>query len=1093
MLLQVALVIILLFVTNIIFEGLQGRPIWNDKDGWVILAGCLMILLSYALLRAGFYRPGAILYIATAAAVPLIAPFVADPNAEIGLLATAIIPIFLTSLVFSYRWTLGVLVAIVAIAALRLTTASLPASRVGTGYALLVIIAVTGALVLIFRGHFGGLERDRLAQIRIKEEAIAQSEGRLRALMTNSMDMIMVVDNKGKPRLVFGAYERLLGHTAEEILAAAQPEGIHPEDAARVNELLARLARNPGATARVEWRQLHDDGRVLRLEAIASNCLQVPGVAGIVVNIRDITERADAEAELRESEHRFRLIVETAPDAIYFADSAGRIIEVNGAGCAQLGRTREQLLSMRIQDIVDPSAIPHLRRMLAQEGGEQTIYFESLLVRADGTRVPVELAVRQVMFHGNPAMMGFVRDITARREAAALQAAVYEIAEATSEKHDLRSLFGRIHSIIAELMPARNLYVALANWGAGTLSFPYFVDEVDANPGTRPLSKGLTEYVLMTGTPLLTDPERIRAMEQSGEIMPMGAESIDWMGVPLSIGETTMGVLAVQTYTEGERYTTSHLAILEYVSHQVAMAVHRKQAEDSLREQRQAIDAIVETSKDWIWAIDARGVHSYSNPAVREILGYAPEKIIGKSAELFLHEDDRELGLRTMRECAETRTGWSRLLLRWRHRDGSYRTIESSAVPDIDARGEFAGFRGVDRDVTERVAAEAERARLQDQLQQAMKMEAIGRLAGGIAHDFNNMLTGIIGNISLALMEMSPADPLAGTLAEVNRAAESAVALVRQLLAFSRKQIIEPKRMDMNELIERLRAMLVRLIGEDVTLRVTRGGPRAIIMADQGQMEQVLVNLAVNARDAMPEGGILSIETAAVKLDDAYCAGHAQARPGWHVLLTVTDTGHGMSAEVKKHLFEPFFTTKPVGSGTGLGLSTIYGAVTQAGGSIEVHSEEGRGTTFCIYLPSVEGEAAAAIREDRLSKLAGGTETVLLVEDDDIARDFVLKVLRKLGYTVIHAANGEEAIRTMRDFSGPLHLLMTDVVMPGMNGRQLAETLLRMHPSTKVMFTSGYAADIIEDHGVGAKGAGFLGKPYSPGALAKKLRELLDS
>ena len=314
--------------------------------------------------------------------------------------------------------------------------------------------------------------------------------------------------------------------------------------------------------------------------------------------------------------------------------------------------------------------------------------------------------------------------------------------------------------------------------------------------------------------------------------------------------------------------------------------------------------------------------------------------------------------------------------------------------------------------------AEAEKEKLQAQLVQAMKMEAVGRLAGGVAHDFNNILTAIIGNVSLAHMKLSPSDPAAAMLAEANKAAERAATLTQQLLAFSRKQIIEPKVLNLNDLISDLNAMLVRLIREDIELRIHPGKDLGAVKVDVGQFQQVLVNLVVNARDAMPDGGKIVIETSNAELDDAYCAGRPYVTPGRFVMVAVSDTGHGMSEEVKSHIFEPFFTTKAKGSGTGLGLATAYGAVKQAGGSIEVYSEVGSGTTFRIYLPRVEEEASKLVREDPPQKLPGGTETVLLVEDEDIVRNMAVRVLDELGYKVLQASNGEEAIALSRGHGG---------------------------------------------------------------------------
>jgi PAS domain S-box-containing protein len=391
-----------------------------------------------------------------------------------------------------------------------------------------------------------------------------------------------------------------------------------------------------------------------------------------------------------------------------------------------------------------------------------------------------------------------------------------------------------------------------------------------------------------------------------------------------------------------------------------------------------------------------------------------------------------------------------------------------------------------------RLLSLAKRRQVEAQLQHAMKMEAVGRLAGGVAHDFNNLLTGVLGNLSLALMDLDPQHPVRGYLDEASRAAENAAALVRQLLAFSRKQIVEPRVFDLNELLANTPRLLERLIGEDVELRVFPLPGPAHVKADPGQIEQVLVNLSVNARDAMPRGGRLTIETSVVALDAEYCKRHLEARPGPYVMLAASDNGVGISEEVRPRLFEPFFTTKPAGRGTGLGLATAYGIIKQAGGSIEVYSEVGHGTTFKIYLPQVDETAAAQAASLGEGELSRGSETVMIVEDDQIVRGVARAALERLGYRVLQASNGAEALRLADQTPGRIDLLMTDVVMPGMNGRELAERLQTLRPDLKVLFASGYTENVVVHHGVVEAGVHFLAKPYVPSGLARKVRQVLD-
>jgi len=422
---------------------------------------------------------------------------------------------------------------------------------------------------------------------------------------------------------------------------------------------------------------------------------------------------------------------------------------------------------------------------------------------------------------------------------------------------------------------------------------------------------------------------------------------------------------------------------------------------------------------------------------------------------------------------------------------GTQKVVQAILYPVRDTGGALREVILVHVDRTERTRAEAESHRLQEQLQQAMKMEAVGRLAGGIAHDFNNLLTAIAGNTELAAAGLDPAHPVRPHLDEISRAADSAAALTRQLLAFSRRQIIEPRVINLNDLVGHLRMMLARLLGEDVDLQTSLAEPLDSVKVDPGQFEQVLVNLAVNARDAMPDGGRLVIETANRELDGEYCAGHPQAQPGRYVLLAVSDTGHGMSEEVKRRVFEPFFTTKPMGRGTGLGLATIFGIVKQASGAIELYSEVGLGTSFKIYLPRVEAAPERLAGHAPLREVAHGTETVLLVEDNQSVRALARTLLSRLGYTVCEASNGREAIELAQGRRGRIDLLLTDVVMPGMNGREMAERLVALHPEMKVLFTSGYTENVIVHHGVLEENLNFIGKPYTMQALSEKIRAVL--
>ena len=419
-------------------------------------------------------------------------------------------------------------------------------------------------------------------------------------------------------------------------------------------------------------------------------------------------------------------------------------------------------------------------------------------------------------------------------------------------------------------------------------------------------------------------------------------------------------------------------------------------------------------------------------------------------------------------------------------RDGRTITCHWYNTPLMDRGGNFIGLLSLADDITQR-------EQMEEQFRQAQKMEAFGQLAGGVAHDFNNLLTIINGYSDLLIQGLSRGDRSLGFLNEIRNAGERSATLTRQLLAFSRKQIVAPKILDLNAIVTDTEKMLRRLIGEDVQLATSLADGLGTIRADEGQLQQVLLNLAVNARDAMPQGGRLTIETHNVELAEEYCGIHSEVPPGPYVLLTVSDTGCGMTAEVKARLFEPFFTTKEVGKGTGLGLAVIHGVVKQAGGHVEVYSEPGVGTTFKVYLPRVGQPARSGTSMSAAEVPPHGSETILMVEDDEGVRLLTRHLLKGFGYTVLEAASGADALRIAGKHAGPIHLLITDVVMPGISGRHVADEITTLHPEARVLFVSGYTDDAVVRHGILQDKVHFLPKPFSPVGLATKIREVLDT
>jgi two-component system cell cycle sensor histidine kinase/response regulator CckA len=506
------------------------------------------------------------------------------------------------------------------------------------------------------------------------------------------------------------------------------------------------------------------------------------------------------------------------------------------------------------------------------------------------------------------------------------------------------------------------------------------------------------------------------------------------------------------------------------------------------RSLEQRLQSVLDNVPDVVFSMNADTTElQYISPACTRVLGIGPEELIADMTRwrAAIHPEDQGRVIASYTGAMEAGRP-ATVEYRIRHPDGSVRWIEGTLIPVADVHGTVIRLDGVARDVTEQ-------RKLQEQFRQAQKMEAVGRLAGGIAHDFNNLLTVITSYSEILLEDLAPQDPRRGDLEEIRKAAASAAGLTRQLLAFSRQQVLEPRVLDVNAVLASTEKLLQRLLGEDIELVTALVPQPGAVKADPGQLEQVIVNLAVNARDAMPDGGKLTIETANADMDEAYARVHLPSKPGQYVMLAVSDTGVGMDEQTQRRIFEPFFTTKEVGKGTGLGLATVYGIVKQSGGFIWVYSEPGRGTTFKIYLPRVDEPMEAVTLPAAPKESLQGTETVLLVEDAAEVRAVTHLVLDRLGYTVLEAPNGKAALHLATKHHGPIHLLLTDVVMPELGGRHLAEQLTALRPELRVLYASGYTDDAVVRHGVLKPGIAYLQKPFTPQVLARKVREVLDA
>jgi len=511
----------------------------------------------------------------------------------------------------------------------------------------------------------------------------------------------------------------------------------------------------------------------------------------------------------------------------------------------------------------------------------------------------------------------------------------------------------------------------------------------------------------------------------------------------------------------------------------------RIEADAALKESEERFRATFEQAAVGVAHVRPDGRWLRVNQKLCDIVGYSREELLERTFQDLTHPDDLEDDLGGTRQLLAGQTQVHAKEKRYLHKDGSTIWINLTSSLICTPSGEPDYFISVIQDITQR-------KNLEEQYRQAQKMEAVGQLTAGIAHDFNNLLTSINGFAELVQLQLSPNDPLNKMVGRILTSGQRAASLVSQLMAFSRKQIINPKVLDLNEVVKHIDKMLQRIIGEHIDLQTTLSPELWPVEVDPTQFEQVIVNLAVNARDAMPDGGSLIIETTNTVLDERYAATHFQVEAGEYVQLSVSDTGIGISKEVQDRIFEPFFTTKAVGQGTGLGLATIYGIVKQNKGSVWVYSEVGQGTTFKIYLPRTEEAGPVPVHSEAPIEIPTGNETILLVEDEEQVRNLIAEVLQMQGYTVLEARDGREALQLVAQHRDTIDLLLTDVVMPGTGGKVLADQLSRSQPKLKVLYMSGYTDAAIVHHGVLDSGVAFLQKPFTPRALARKVRAVLN-
>ncbi len=778
-------------------------------------------------------------------------------------------------------------------------------------------------------------------------------------------------------------------------------------------------------------------------------------------------------------------LFQNSPDSIVVVDPSFRTQCINREFERMFGYSSAEVLGQSIDSLIFPADRAAEAQWISQclQRGERLV-LETQRRCKDGTLLDLFVSSAPLLINGRTAAFyAIYRDISERKRAEALSSAFYRIAEKASAAQDLQQFFAAVHGIVDELMYARNFSIAIQDLESQLLTYPYFVDEKESAPAPTKPASGLTEFVMRTGEPLLCTPESAERLRKAGELDFATPPPPQWLGVPLKVNHNVFGAVVLKNYSTNLRFSERDKEILTLVAQQLAAAIDRKRNELALRRSEVRYRSLVQTAVYGIYRSSLEGRFLDVNPALIGMLGYnSALEVLALDPEKDVFADPAEHA-RLVNEFR--RTGrMDGFEVRWKRKDGAAITVRISgrAVVSGDERSDV--LEAIAEDITERRV-------LEDQVRQSQKMEAVGRLAGGIAHDFNNLLMVISGYTEVLLYHLSPGHPLHVKAEAIQQASDRATTLTRQLLAFSRKQLLELKVIDVNAIVTDMERLLRPLIGEHIELSTTLAPNIGCTRADAGQLEQVIMNLVVNAKDAMPGGGKISIRTGSVTLDDSYRPENTFIKHGPYVMISVSDNGHGMDAETQARIFEPFFTTKEKGKGTGLGLSTVYGIIKQSGGYVFVQSEVGRGTVFNIYFPRVDGPSEALAAAPVSLAAAGGSETILLVEDEDSVRQLVRETLESRGYRVLEAENGNAALAVAARQTDPIHLVITDVVMPGLSGHELVQQLVPARPGIKVLYLSGYAQDAFATPGAIDAPKTFLQKPFTLQSLTRKVREVL--
>jgi PAS domain S-box-containing protein len=875
------------------------------------------------------------------------------------------------------------------------------------------------------------------------------------AIVESSDDAIISKDLNGIVTSWNPGAERLFGISAAEIVGTSIMRIIPPDRHAEETHILAEI-RAGRRVQHFETVRLRQGVQPIEVSVTASPIKDTEGkVIGVSKVARDISERKRADAEVHLQETMRLTERELTLDGILVVDAQSKVLSYNGRFAKMWGlsadivatQADDQLLRAVSGKLAHPDEFMKLVRQLYDRHDEASNDEVELTDGRVLERYSAPMRDPGGSYYGR---IWYFRDVTERKQSERALRLERDKAQQYLDTADVMLLAldvqGRVTSI-------NRKGCDVLGWSESELVGRSWIETCLPPRVREALSRkfdALTSGDLATvENPVLTKAGEERLIEWRNRVLRDEA------------GRVT------GTFSSGADITERHAAV------------------EALRTTEERMRFALTNAGVGIWDMDYTTGVARMSEIQEGLYGFEPGTFGGTFDDFIkgVHPDDRPALLETLEKATKAGEDFSTL-----HRsvwpDGTVRWLSNAGRIHLGENGEPVRGVGISMDVTERRT-------LEEQYHQAQKMEAVGRLAGGVAHDFNNLLTAILGYCQLLLADLDPLDPRRADVNEIHSAGESAARLTRQLLTFSRKQIIEPRPLHLNDIVTNMRGLLGRLIGEDVEIVVNLRPDLMPVTADSGQMEQIVLNLAVNARDAMPNGGTLTIETANVDFDQHYTNRHFSVKPGSYVVLTVSDTGTGMTPEVQARLFEPFFTTKELGKGTGLGLATVHGIVMRCSGSIDVYSEVGRGTSFKVYLPrggtsNATDEASLAVGESR----AAG-ETVLVVEDADGVRYLAKRVLERQGYRVLLSSNADEAVRQF-DQTPSIDVILTDVIMPGASGSELVRQLMGRRPDLKVLYMSGYTEDAITHHGVLDPGIAFIHKPFTAETLGRKIREVLD-